>query len=389
MRTQPAALNPATVTTTVAGILAATSLHPKQIESIIHGVLGAMHAAQAGVGNIGRAMASARQTDPKHGIKQFDRMLSNRKISDESAQAAHVRFIVGRRERVVVTLDWTEYAEDGHHRIALNLVTKHGRATPLLWKTVTDKELTGRRNSYEDELLRQLRRSLPETATEVVVLADRGFADVELYDMLRGELGFYFVIRFRQCIYVEDSQGMSQPGKEWVPSNGIARLLRNAKVTAARFEVKSVVAVKKRRMKDSWLLAADLPWPATAEQIVALYGRRFSTEENFRDEKDPRFGMGVLNVRISTPGRRDRLLLVLAIAMTLLTLLGAAGESLGLDRRLRANTVKRRTHSLFRQGREYLRSVLGKLRQVIARLRATFLKLVRQHAHTSEIYAWI
>ncbi len=32
------------------------------------------------------------------------------------------------------------------------------------------------------------------------------------------------------------------------------------------------------------------------------------------------------------------------------TLLGAAGESLGYDRLLKSNTVKKRTHSLFRQG---------------------------------------
>jgi hypothetical protein len=31
-------------------------------------------------------------------------------------------------------------------------------------------------------------------------------------------------------------------------------------------------------------------------------------------------------------------------------LLGAAGESLGMDRHLKSNTVKTRTHSLFRQG---------------------------------------
>jgi hypothetical protein len=34
----------------------------------------------------------------------------------------------------------------------------------------------------------------------------------------------------------------------------------------------------------------------------------------------------------------------------LLTLLGAAGEALGYDRHLKANTAKHRTHSLFRQG---------------------------------------
>ncbi len=39
-----------------------------------------------------------------------------------------------------------------------------------------------------------------------------------------------------------------------------------------------------------------------------------------------------------------------AFAIALLTLLGTAGESLGMDRHLKSNTAKHRTHSLFRQG---------------------------------------
>ena len=50
------------------------------------------------------------------------------------------------------------------------------------------------------------------------------------------------------------------------------------------------------------------------------------------------------------PTRCDRLLLVSAFAAALLTLLGAAGESRGMDRLLKSNTSKTRTHSLFRQG---------------------------------------
>ena len=45
-----------------------------------------------------------------------------------------------------------------------------------------------------------------------------------------------------------------------------------------------------------------------------------------------------------------RLWLLNALAIALLTLLGAAGEALGYDRLLKSNTTKRRTHSLFRQG---------------------------------------
>jgi hypothetical protein len=69
--------------------------------------------------------------------------------------------------------------------------------------------------------------------------------------------------------------------------------------------------------------------------------------------KDPRYGLGMSTTHIGDPRRRDRLLLICAMAMTLLTQLGQAGESLGMDRMLKANTVKKRTHSLFRQGCAY------------------------------------
>ena len=60
--------------------------------------------------------------------------------------------------------------------------------------------------------------------------------------------------------------------------------------------------------------------------------------------------MGMAEIRIAEPERRDRLLLISAFAMALLTMLGTAGESLGMDRQLKSNTSKTRSHSLFRQG---------------------------------------
>jgi hypothetical protein len=59
---------------------------------------------------------------------------------------------------------------------------------------------------------------------------------------------------------------------------------------------------------------------------------------------------GLSATRIGEPMRRDRLLLISAFATALLTLLGAVGESLGMDRLLKSNTSKTRTYSLFRQG---------------------------------------
>ena len=60
--------------------------------------------------------------------------------------------------------------------------------------------------------------------------------------------------------------------------------------------------------------------------------------------------MGMRQTRIGSTQRRDRLFLISAFATALLTLLGAAGESLGYDRMLKSITVKRRVLSLFRHG---------------------------------------
>ena len=84
--------------------------------------------------------------------------------------------------------------------------------------------------------------------------------------------------------------------------------------------------------------------------LVNYYAKRWTIEPSFLDTKDLRFGMGMSALRIADPQRRDRLFLLNAFAIVLLTLLGAAGESLGMDRQLKSNTSKRRTHSLFRQG---------------------------------------
>ena len=95
-----------------------------------------------------------------------------------------------------------------------------------------------------------------------------------------------------------------------------------------------------RKVLEKW----DVPF------FLPFFPERWGIEASFRDIKDLRFGMGMTDLRIGKPERRDRLLLVSAIALALLTILGATGEALGYDRMLKANTVKRRTHSLFRQG---------------------------------------
>lgn len=360
-------------------------LHDKRVLSLANGATGAMQAASLAVSAIGRALAQAQGLDPKHAIKQVDRLLSNAGIDVDEVQALWAPFVIGAREEIVVALDWTEYDRDRHSTLALHLVTSHGRATPLLWKTVSKSRLLGKRNAHEDRLLKRLRAVVPE-ATRITVLADRGFGDAALY-ALHWDLELDHVIRFRGDVIVTTADGESRPAEKWLLPSGRARILRDVRVTGYKAPVAAVVCVWAKGMKEPWFLACgEASRGRSAAQLVKLYGRRFTIEENFRDTKDLRFGMGLSSARISRVGRRDRLLLLSALATALLTLLGAAGESLGFDRLLRANTVKRRTHSLFFQGTYYY----GALANMKAERRRALLKrfdeLLREHAVFREVF---
>jgi hypothetical protein len=241
----------------------------------------------------------------------------------------------------------TDFDADNQTTLALHLVTGHGRATPLIWLTVDKDELKNARNDFEDACLTRLKQCLPE-GVAVTILADRGFGDVKLFAFLES-LGFDYAIRFRGNIQVTARAGETRKAAEWVGAGGRARMLRDVELTAARREVRAVVCVHAKGMKEPWCIAASLR-DGSARQIVNHYAKRWTIEPGFRDEKDLRFGMGMSTLRIADPQRRDRLLLLSALAIVLLTLLGAAGESLGFDRLLKSNTSKRRTHSLFRQG---------------------------------------
>lgn len=325
----------------------AEGVHVKRIESLADATLGVMTSASLAVSVIGHALAEARGLVTKHATKQVDRLLSNVGINVWDLFLYWVPDQVGEQKDITVAMDWTDFDGDDQATLSLNLVTSHGRATPLLWLTVWKWELKGTRNEWEYLCLGRLAEVLPE-GVKVTILGDRGFGDRKLFDFI-DELGFNYVIRFRGNIHVTAADGETRLAADWVGKGGRARKLRGARVTTAQTPVGAVICVHAKGMKEPWCLAISAG-ELSAKEAINLYAKRWTIEPNFRDTKDLRFGMGLDKTHVSEPQRRDRLLLLNAFAISLLTLLGSAGESLGMDRLLKVNTVKRRTHSLFRQG---------------------------------------
>ena len=322
-------------------------LHAKRIDSLAGATLGVMTAASLAVAMIGHALAQARGLVTKHAVKQVDRLLSNDGIDVWDSFARWVPHQIGGRRDILVAMDWTAFDHDDQATLVLSLVTGHGRAAPLLWLSVWKDELKKQRNDFEDACLRRLADLVP-SGCHVTILADRGFGDQKLFPFL-DTLGFGYVIRFRGNIHVTAADGQSKPAAEWVGKGGRARTLRDARVTAKGQPVGAVVCMHAKGMKEPWCLASS-ERDAPAAMLIRHYAKRWTIEPQFRDTKDLQFGMGLSATRIGEPMRRDRLLLISAFATTLLTLLGAVGEQLGLDRLLKSNTSTTRTHSLFRQG---------------------------------------
>ena len=270
--------NPLQVASTIEKIFG-DDLHAMRVLSLANSVVGTVDAAVLSIHAIGRGYAHVTNKNEKHGVKQTDRMLGNAGIEVWQLFRPWAQFVVGERKEIVIALDWTEFDADDHATLAGYLITSHGRATPLIWMTVSKSTLKNKRNDHEYRLIERLHECLAADV-KITLLADRGFGDQKLYQFLQ-TLGWDFVIRFRGVIQVEDAAGTRKPAKSWVPNSGRATMMRDARVTRTRAEVPAVVVVHAKDMEEAWCLVTSLA-ERTASEIVRLYGRRFTIEETFR-----------------------------------------------------------------------------------------------------------
>jgi Transposase DDE domain len=360
------------------------AIHAQRVASLRAGVDGVLHAASLGVRAIGQGLAIANGLAPRHAIKQVDRLLSNPKLMREEVARGWVRFVVAKRKELLVNFDWTEFQDSDQAMIVLGTQTEHGRSTPLVWKTVTHSELKDQRNAHEDELLGLFADVLPP-GVRVTVVADRGFSDIKLYRFLK-ELGFEYIIRFRGVVFVESADGERRKAKDWLGAGGRMRVLRGTRVTAEGQPVPMVVCVQQQQMQEPWLLASSRS-DLTGTAITRRYGKRFTVEETFRDVKNPPLGLGLKQTVMERNDRRDALFLLAVLAHTLLTLLGKAGEELGMDRWLGA--TRPRQYSRFRQGQMLFDLIPTMERQRLRPLLQRFGQLLREHALLSQILGYL
>jgi hypothetical protein len=295
----------------------AAQLRLSQAKTLADLVEAATHVGRATLSAIGRALAG--DTTAKSRVQRTWRFCDNDRVHISDAMAGFIHRLTKKRKKpLLVALDWTE-VRSFHTLMAAAVLGS--RAIPLLWATYTEGQLYKSQNSYEEGLLRLLVSMLPE-GVKVILLADRGFGRTELARTCRN-LGVRFLIRIKPDVCVTHT---SYTGRldDYPIKKGMWRVLAGAQYRSDKAATLNVVIRWKKglpeKRDEAWFLMTDLS--GNAVRLTGLYARRMAIEELFRDAKDGRYGLGLGQTQVETAGRLDRLILIVALALILLSGLG-------------------------------------------------------------------
>lgn len=350
----------------------------KSLASFMTGMIEARSLVSA---EIGKAIPS--EAEDKHKIKQADRFLGNPEFdTDAVSRALLSNFSFVKYERVLLTLDWTKLGKACW--LMTTSVVTGSRALPFQW-TVIDKNRTRIADGQKRHVAKLL--DLLPADVHFILLFDAGYDDVVFLKHLQ-KLHLDVVVRISPSVSVRPLKAIEEPEvaedgwlnllkmrleRERVYDWGQVEYTKGQVLPGFRF-----IGVHDTGQKDPWLLLTNLQ--QDSRLVIRMYGRRFETEESFKDMKDVRAGFQLKGTRIQNPLRLERLVAAFSLSYQLMVLVGVYGEENLLHRGMQANTVKdRRVLALWRVGRNLLRkgrvtrvNFMDLLRALLGRLSVSF-----------------
>jgi hypothetical protein len=257
-------------------------LHGHQIKSIA-AVVAAILAEQSGI----QAQLAKGMGNQEAGCKRIWRLLHNPRLSPKLLAELVFEQVLGQLPefgKIRLAFDWTI---EGKQYLLVISLAQGGRAIPIFWRAYKEKVLQKRMKKYERLMLQRVLRRLLEVVepSRVILTADRGFADVQTFRLLK-QYRMAFVIRVKYSTLVE-LEGKWGSLKEIAPESGEQRRsvgpIGYCKSDPERL-VLSVSRLKENTpAHERWYLVSNRKW--SAGKMAREYSRRFGCEEGFRDVK--------------------------------------------------------------------------------------------------------
>jgi hypothetical protein len=190
-------------------------------------------------------------------------------------------------------------------------VVCHGRAIPLLWRTLEHPSASVSA-SVSIALLEKADRLLAAFGA-ITLLADRAFPSEELLSWFDGKARWSYVMRLRSDTWIHGTAApMGCEVRRLRLPRGHCRGFRDVQLWADGSQKANLLLAHPSD------IAIDEPWYLVSNadptlDLVWSYTKLFCCEQLFRDQKSGLFQLESSGLR--DPGRIDRLLLVVAIAV--------------------------------------------------------------------------
>jgi hypothetical protein len=260
------------------------------------------------------------------------------------------------RHTVYLALDtsmlWNQYC-----LIRLSVVYR-GRAVPVVWEVIKHGSSSVTHAAYE-ALLDAVPPLLP-AGVKVVFLADRGFADTDLFAHLR-RLGWPFRIRIKASFSILRPGQPACKVEEFALAPGRALFLHNVAITAEAFGPVSLALARHSSTGEYWYIVSDEP---TSVHTFVEYGYRFDIEENFLDDKSNGFQLESSLVRDADALTR----LCLVVAVATLYLVAQGTEVVTQQKRRWVDPHWLRGNSYLRIGWQWVKTALTRGWELFATL---------------------
>lgn len=316
---------------------------------------------------LGRGLKNLSKTTKKHDIKRSDRLVGNIHLHCERDNFYQYMTdqLVAKQEYPIIIVDWSPINGSEIFQLHRASIAIKGRSLVIYEKVFTEKELNTQ--AAHQYFLDKLEDLLPKTCKPIIlsdaIYRSPWFKAVE-------KKGWYWVGRVRGQVSLSKDKHHWETSYQWFDNayGGTADYIGEVYYgKKAQFKCQAVIfkrsrkgrAVKKKRggisqrtndkihqkdAREPWLLVFKLPkrFMNKANLVVNLYSQRMQIEENFRDTKNNKLGIGLECSRSRSTKRFDNLLLIAALILFVLWCLGYAATIKKYNYSLQANTVKHR-----------------------------------------------
>ena len=296
----------------------------------------------------------SRATKAQSFERRWQRFVSNQRIR---VRSLYVPLVLGaiknwHSQRLNIALDttmlWNRFCI-----IHLSIVCG-GRAVPFLWKVLEHKSSTVAFREYK--LMLRLAAKLLSSYHNVMLLADRGFANHELVNWLQNS-NWHYCLRLPCDVILHGVRKHPIELKYLCPQKSEAVLCRDVGLWIdGKYRCHAVLANVKG-VQEPWAVITD---EAPSLQTLWQYALRFRVEELFLDSKSGVFQLE--DSKIRHPRALERLYLIIALALLFATCHGMTLQLKGL--RTQVDPHWKRGLSYLKIGLRWLKGVLHKGRDL-------------------------